>query len=93
MNNILYFEVLIRKSIFAFKTRLSHSDNTMICTLQSFWVITESHNLESVERYAIHRNLGYCIIFYLFHDSRNIVILVLLLLLYDIMSYIVFLCR
>ena len=53
------------------------------------------HNLKSVERYVIHRNLGYCIVFYLFRDSRRIIILVLLLLLllYDIMSNIVILCR
>ena len=35
------------------------------------------HNLESVERYVIRRNLGYCIVFYLFHDFRNIIVLVL----------------
>ena len=29
MNNISNFEALIRKSIFAFKTRLSNSDNTI----------------------------------------------------------------
>ena len=49
------------------------------------------NNLESVERYVIRRNLGYCIVFYLFHDSRHSIILVILL--YDIMSYMVFLCR
>ena len=91
MNNISIFEALIRKSIFAFKTRLSNSDNTIIFALQSSWVVTD----ESVERYVVHRNLGYCIVFYLFHDSRNIIILVLLLLLllYDIVSNIVLLCR
>ena len=40
MNNISNFQALIRKSIFAFKTRLSNSDNTIICTLQNSWVIT-----------------------------------------------------
>ena len=38
MNHDLNFEALIRKSIFVFKTRLSNSDNTIICTLQSSWV-------------------------------------------------------
>ena len=33
MNNISNFEALIRKSIFAFKTRLLNSDNTIISTL------------------------------------------------------------
>ena len=42
MNNISNFEALIRKSIFAVKTRLSNSDNTIICTLQSSWVITDT---------------------------------------------------
>ena len=50
---------------------------------------SDRHHLESVERYVIPRNLAYCIVFHLFHDSRKIIILVLLLLLYDIMSYIV----
>ena len=36
------FETLIRKSIFAFKTRLSNSDNAIISTLQSSWVITDT---------------------------------------------------
>ena len=49
------------------------------------------HNLESVERYVIRRNLGHCIVFYLFHVFINIIVLVLLL--YDSMCYIVFLCR
>ena len=35
MNNISNFEALTRKLIFAFKTHLSNSDNTIICTLQS----------------------------------------------------------
>ena len=48
------------------------------------------HNLESVETKAIRRNLGHCIVFYLFHDLSNIIVLVLLL--YDIMCYSV-LCR
>ena len=40
MNNISNFEALIRKSIFAFKTR---SDNTIIFELQiSSWVITDT---------------------------------------------------
>ena len=42
MNNISNFEALIRKSIFAFKTRLSNSDNAIISTLQSSWVITDT---------------------------------------------------
>ena len=42
MNNIPNFEALIRKSIFAFKTRLSKSDNTIIFALQSSWVITDT---------------------------------------------------
>ena len=42
MNNISNFEALIRKSIFAFKTRLSNLDNTIISTLQSSWVITDT---------------------------------------------------
>ena len=42
MNNISNFEALIRKSIFAFKTYLSNSDNTIISTLQSSWVITDT---------------------------------------------------
>ena len=42
MNNISNFETLIRKSIFVFKTRLSNSDNTIISTLQSSWIITDT---------------------------------------------------
>ena len=42
MNNISNFEALIRKSIFAFKTRLSNLDNTIISTLQSSWFITDT---------------------------------------------------
>ena len=49
------------------------------------------HDLETVEREAKRPNLGHCIVFYLFHDFRNIIVLVLLL--YDIMCHIVFLCR
>ena len=41
-NNIPNFEALIRKSIFAFKTRLSKSDNTIIFALQSSRVITDT---------------------------------------------------
>ena len=49
INNISNFEALIRKSIFAFKTRLSNSNNTIIYTLQSYLGYNR-HNLESVER-------------------------------------------
>ena len=42
MNNISNLETLLRKSIFAFKTRLSNSDNTIIFALQSSWVITDT---------------------------------------------------
>ena len=42
MNNIPNFQALIRKSIFAFKTRLSNSDSTIIFALQSSWVITDT---------------------------------------------------
>ena len=48
MNNISNFEALITKSIFTFKTRLSNSDNIIICTLQNTWV--NRHNLKSLER-------------------------------------------
>ena len=89
MNIISNFEALIKKSIYAFKTRLSNSDNTIIFTTKLLGY--KRYNLESVERYVKHRNLGYCIVFYLFHDSRNIIILVLLLL-YDIMSNIAIKC-
>ena len=92
LNNISNFEALIRKSIFAFKTHLSNSDNSIISTLQ--FLGYNRHNLESVERSAIRQNLGHwciCIVFYLFRDFRNIIILVLLL--YDSMCYIVFSCR
>ena len=44
------------------------------------------HNLESLERYVIRRSLGHCIVFYLFHDVRNIIVFVLLL--YDIVYYV-----
>ena len=42
MNNISNFEALIRKSIFAFKIRLSNSDNIIIFELQSSCVITNT---------------------------------------------------
>ena len=42
MNNISNFEALIRKSIFALKTRLSNSDNIIMCTLQSSCFITDT---------------------------------------------------
>ena len=38
-NNILNFEALVRKSIFAFISRLSISNNAIICTIQKSWVI------------------------------------------------------
>ena len=41
-NNISYFEALIRKLSFVFKRVCQISDNTIICTLQSSWVITET---------------------------------------------------
>ena len=41
-NNILNFEALIRKSIFAFTSRLSISNNAIICTIQKSWVIRET---------------------------------------------------
>ena len=34
-NNILNFEALIKKSIFAFTSRLSSSNNAIICTIQN----------------------------------------------------------
>ena len=42
MNNILNFQALIKKSIFAFKICLSNSDNTIKSTQQSSWVITDT---------------------------------------------------
>ena len=42
IKNISNFEALIRKSIFTSITRLSNSDNTIISTLQSSWVITNT---------------------------------------------------
>ena len=42
INNISNFEALIEESILAFKTRLSNSDNTIISTPQTSWVITDT---------------------------------------------------
>ena len=39
LNNISKFEALMRKSIFAFTTRLTNSKNAIICTIQRSWVI------------------------------------------------------
>ena len=41
-NNILNFEALMRKSIFAFTSRLSISNNVIICTIQKSWIIRET---------------------------------------------------
>ena len=41
LNNISNFEALMRKSIFAFTTRLSNSKNAIICTIQRSWVIRD----------------------------------------------------
>ena len=41
LNNISNFEALVRKSIFAFTTRLSNSKNAIICTIQRSWVIRD----------------------------------------------------
>ena len=42
-NNILNFEALMRKSIFAFTSRLSIiSNNAIICTIQKSWIIRET---------------------------------------------------
>ena len=41
LNNISNFEALMRKSIFAFPTRLSNSKNAIICTIQRSWVIRD----------------------------------------------------
>ena len=40
-NNILNFEALMRKSIFVFTSRLSISNNAIICTIQKSWIIRE----------------------------------------------------
>ena len=65
MNNISNFEALSRKSIFAFKTRLSNLDNTIMCTLQSSWVIT--YNTQSGKwgkiSYASKPRSLYCSLF------------------------------
>ena len=43
LNNISNFEALtcMRKSIFAFTTRLTNSRNAIICTIQRSWVIRD----------------------------------------------------
>ena len=41
LNNISNFEALMRKSIFAFTTRLSNSKNAIICTIQRSWIIRD----------------------------------------------------
>ena len=41
LNNISNFEALMKKSIFAFTTRLSNSKNAIICTIQRSWVIRD----------------------------------------------------
>ena len=41
LNNISNFEALMRKSIFAFTTRLSNSKKAIICTIQRSWVIRD----------------------------------------------------
>ena len=41
LNNISNFKALVRKSIFAFITRLSNSKNAIICTIQRSWVIRD----------------------------------------------------
>ena len=71
MNNISNFEALNRKSIFAIKSRLSNLDNTIICTLQSSWLITDT-------------------IWKVWKDKLCVIIIILLL--FDSMCYIVFLC-
>ena len=38
-NNILNFEALVRKSIFAFTSRLSISNNVIIGTIKKSWII------------------------------------------------------
>ena len=97
MNNILNFEAIHRKSVFFFKTHLSNSNNTIISTLQSSWVITDT--IWKVWRDKLYvKTLVIVIVFYLFLETKckehYIITLVslLLLLLYDNMSYIVYLC-
>ena len=41
-NNILNFEALMRKFIFAFTSGLSISNNAIICTIQKSWIIRET---------------------------------------------------
>ena len=41
LNNISNFEALMRKSIFAFTTRLTISINAIICAIQRSWVIRD----------------------------------------------------
>ena len=41
LNNISNFEALMRKSIFAFTTRLTNSKNAIICTIQRSWAIRD----------------------------------------------------
>ena len=41
-NNILNFEALMRKYIFAFTSRLSISNNAIICTIQKSWIIRKT---------------------------------------------------
>ena len=41
LSNISNFVALMRKSIFAFTTRLSNSKNAIICTIQRSWVIRD----------------------------------------------------
>ena len=41
LNNISNFEALMRKSIFAFTTRLSNSKNAIICPIQRSWAIRD----------------------------------------------------
>ena len=58
LNNISNFEALMRKSIFAFTTRLSNSKNAIICTIQRSWVIRDLI-WESLDRQVVHLGLGY----------------------------------
>ena len=41
LKTISNFEALMRKSIFAFTTRLTNSKNAIICTIQRSWVIRD----------------------------------------------------
>ena len=41
-NNVINFEALIRKSIFAFITCLSNARNTIVCTIQKSWVVRDT---------------------------------------------------